>query len=288
MALIKKVLFPVDFSPASVAMAAYVKRAAAIWDAKVSLVHVVDLTSRNGFELYLRPAREIAEEHLQIGRERLDSFLRAEFPLGQCPRILASGDAATEIAQVASDGHFNLIIMPTHAGRFRQMLLGSTTAKVLNDADCPVLTSMHAETITPKPLEHREWLCAIGLSSNSERMLRFATQGAEEVRSKLTLIHAVHALDPELPIELDLEEQFHSTERHLARQRIGELQRMIGSTAPVHIAVGPIKEALLEIARQSDADALIIGRSPRPGAHGRMRDLTYAMVRDSPFPVLSV
>ena len=269
-------------------MAAYVKRGAMLYGARVSLVHVVDLASRNGFELLLRPAGVIAEEHLQIGRERLNSFLTAEFPLGQCPRVLASGDAATEIAQVARQGRFDLIIMPTHAGRFRQMLLGSTTAKVLNDADCPVLTSMHAETIAPKPLEHREWLCAIGLSSNSERMLRFAARGAAEVRSNLTLIHAVQAVDPELPIELDIEEQLHSSERQLARQRIVELQRRIGSTAPVHIAVGPIKEALLEIARQSDADALIIGRSPRPGAHGRMRDLTYAMVRDSPFPVLSV
>jgi nucleotide-binding universal stress UspA family protein len=52
--------------------------------------------------------------------------------------------------------------------------------------------------------------------------------------------------------------------------------------------VGSVKEALLEAALESDADALLIGRSPRPGAHGRMRDLTYAMVRDSPFPVLSV
>ena len=100
--------------------------------------------------------------------------------------------------------------MPTHAGRFRQMLLGSTTAKVLNDADCPVLTSMHAETIAPKQLEHREWLCAVGLSANSERLLRFAAQGAKEVRSKLTIIHAVQALDSELPIEFDLKEQLHS------------------------------------------------------------------------------
>jgi len=33
---------------------------------------------------------------------------------------------------------------------------------------------------------------------------------------------------------------------------------------------------------------LVIGRSPHPGAVGRLRDLTYAMIRDSPFPVISV
>ncbi|MGC1782459.1 MAG: universal stress protein [Acidobacteriaceae bacterium] len=55
----------------------------------------------------------------------------------------------------------------------------------------------------------------------------------------------------------------------------------------VHV-VGPVKKALLQAARQSDADVLMIGRSPQPGAYGRILDLTYAMIRDSPFPVLRV
>jgi nucleotide-binding universal stress UspA family protein len=288
MAFIENILYPVDFSPSCVAMAAYVKRSASLFGAKVFLVHVVDLGSRNGFELYIRSTPEISEEHRNIGRDRLDSFLRAEFPLAQCPRILASGDAATQIAQVARDARIDLIIMPTHAGFFRQMLLGSTTAKVLNDADCPVLTTRHAQTIAPRPLEHREWLCAIGLSSNSERVLRFAIQGAAETRAKVSIIHAVQAGDPDMPIRLDLEEQVHSAERQKASRRIADLQRIVGSEAPVHIVVGSVKEALLAAARQWDADVLMIGRSPGSGAHGRMRDLTYAMVRDSPFPVLSV
>ena len=37
-----------------------------------------------------------------------------------------------------------------------------------------------------------------------------------------------------------------------------------------------------------DADVLIIGRAPQSDPHGRVRDLTYAIVRDSPFPVLSI
>jgi len=288
--MFKNILYPVDFSPACTAMAAYVKRSASMFGARVSLIHVVDLASHNGFELYVRPTPEISEEHRNIGRDKLDSFLTADFPVAQCARILASGDAATQIAQVARDGGFDVIIMPTHSGFFRQMLLGSTTAKVINDADCPVLTSKHAETIAPRPLEHREWLCAVGLSSNSERVLRFASQAAAVVRAKLSIIHAVQAGDPDLPIELDIEEQVHSAsaEWQEASRRIADLQRIVGSEAPVRIAVGSVKEALLEAAQRSDADVLIIGRSPRSGAHGRMRDLTYAMVRDSPFPVLSV
>jgi nucleotide-binding universal stress UspA family protein len=168
------------------------------------------------------------------------------------------------------------------------MLLGSTTAKVLNDADCPVLTSKHAETIAPRPIEHREWLCAVGLSSNSERVLRFAKQAAAHVQAGLSIIHAVQSGEPELPIRLGLEERVESVERREALRRIADLQHLVGSDLPVRMGVGSVKEALLQAALQSDADALIIGRSPRSGAQGRMRDLTYAMVRDSPYPVLSV
>ena len=288
MSSIGSILYPVDFSPSCIAMAPYVKRAAALLEARVSLIHVVDPTGYSGLQLYVRPISEVSEEHMAIGRDRLDSFLTAEFPAAEFPRILTSGDAATEIARVAREDRFNLIIMPTHSGIFRQMLLGSTTAKVINDADCPVLTSRHAQTIAPRPLEHREWLCAVGLSSNSERVLRFASQVAAQAHGKLSIIHAVQAGDTDLPIQLDLREEIHSAERQEANRRIADLQQMIGVDAPVRIAVGQVKEALLEAAREADADALIIGRSHQPGAHGRMRDLTYAMVRDSPFPVLSV
>jgi nucleotide-binding universal stress UspA family protein len=288
MSLIASILFPVDFSPSCVAMAAYVKRAAALLGARVSLIHVVDPTGFNGMQLYVRPISEVEEEYLGIGREKLDSFLAAEFPLEQCPRILASGNAATEIARVAREERFDLIIMPTHSGIFRQMLLASTTAKVINDADCPVLTSRHAQTIAPRPLEHREWLCAIGLSSNSENVLRFASQVATQARGKLSIIHAVQGGDPDLPIRLDLREEVLSGAGLEASRRIADLQKMVGTDVPVRIAAGSIKEALLEAAREADADVLRIGRSHQPGSHGHMRDLTYAMVRDSPFPVLSV
>jgi nucleotide-binding universal stress UspA family protein len=288
MSLITSILYPVDFSPSCIAMAAYVKRAAALLGARVSLVHVVDPTGYNGMQLYLRPISEVSEEYLGIGRERLDSFLATEFPATQCPRILASGDAATEIARVAREERFDLIIMPTHSGIFRQMLLGSTTAKVINDADCPVLTSRHAQTIAPRPLEHREWLCAIGLSSNSGKVLRFASQVAAQARGKLSIIHAVQAGDTDLPIRLDLREDVLSATRLEARRRIAELQQIVGTDVSVRVAVGSIKEALLEAAMEADADVLMIGRSHQPGAHGRMRDLTYAMVRDSPFPVVSI
>jgi nucleotide-binding universal stress UspA family protein len=283
MALITNILFPVDFSPSCIAMAPYVKRTAAVFGAKVTLVHVFDPASYDGFELFLRPSREIAEEHEEVARDRLRSFLKDEFPASD--RILTSGESAAEIARVAKKG-FDVIIMPTHAGTFRRMLLGSTTAKVLNDADCAVLTSHHAQDIAPRPLEHREWLCAIDLSPDSERILRYANQASVEAGGKLHIIHAIQAGDPDLAAPLNLTEQVHSAQRDEAARRIAALQEKVGSNVPVHIVVGSVKEALLDAVRRYDGDALLIGRSPHSGA--RLRDLTYAVVRDSPFPVMSI
>jgi hypothetical protein len=101
MTTIQNILFPVDFSPSCVAMAAYVKRAAAIFGARVTLIHIFDLYSHDALQLYVRPLSEVAEEQQNLARDKLDSFLKAEFPLADCPRTLLSGDAATQITQHA-------------------------------------------------------------------------------------------------------------------------------------------------------------------------------------------
>ena len=288
MTAIQNILFPVDFSPSCVAMAPFVKRAASIFGARVTLVHVFDLYRHDAVQLYVRPLSEVAEEQQNLARGKLDSFLKVEFPLTECPRILLSGDAATEITQLARKNGFDLIIMPTHAGIFRRALLGSTTAKVLNHADCPVLTTQHAETISPRQLEHREWVCAIGLDSDSQRVLRYAIQAAESVHANLTLVHVIATSPPELRVGLDLEERLLSAKKDAANRRIEELQAAAGSRALVNIASGSIKHVLTEQARRLRADMLMIGRSPQSGALGRLRDLSYAIARDAPCPVLSV
>jgi nucleotide-binding universal stress UspA family protein len=268
MPIIEKILFPVDFSPSCAAMAPYVKRAAEMFGASVSMVNVCDLESHNGFELMMRCPQEIADDHQSVAEERLNSFLESEFPASSCERILRSGEAAAEISEVARSGGFDLIVMPTHASRFRRMLLGSTTAKVLDDASCMVMTTEHCERKVPRPLEHRVWVCAIGLSQDSERVLRLASRAADAVGAQLIVIHV--------------------GEKNDARRRLDELLKTVGSDVPFHVAAGPVKEAVLHTARWCAADALIVGRRPHAGTFGRLRDLTYSLIRDSPFPVLSV
>ena len=291
MSRIEKILFPVNFSASCIAMSAYVKRAAALSNATVTLVHVIDpgdLDIFEQYELYVRPAADIVEDHRTVRSERLTSFLTTEFPPLTSPRVLLSGDPATEISNLAREGNFDLIIMPTHAGRFRQTLLGSTTARVINDAPCPVLTSRHAETIAPRPLTHKEWICALDLSPYAETVLRTGKILSEQAGAGLSLIHVIdfgkhggHSSSGEL-------DDFQLAEIRKATNALDTLQTHLGISIPTQVVAGSLKNALIEAITRSDIDVLIIGRSSTSGLHGRLTDLTYALVRDSPFAVLSV
>lgn len=272
----RKILFPVDFSPPCLAMAAYVQRAATLFGAEVTLLHVCDLATRNGFEAIVRPPNEIAEEHWKLAEMKMKQFLKSEFPPETSPRLLLAGEAATAIAATAKKSSFDLIVLPTHAGRFRRMLLGSTTAKVLGAAECPVLTTQHAESNAPRSLEHRKWVCAIALHPNSERVLRYAKRAASHAGATLSVIHVIPAGHPE------------SLSEQQALLDVANLQAAAGTDAPVRVAVGPVKETLLEMSTEASADVLVIGRSPRTGALSRMQDLAYTLIRDSACPVVSV
>jgi len=248
----------------------------------VGLLYVANLSGQDGFDIHARPVPEIEEDHRSRAQNRLDAFLLAEFPVTESDRFVGFGDAADEITRRANEGAFDLIIMPTHARRFRHMLLGSTTAKVHIDADRPVLTSEHAETMIPKPLVNRKWLCAISLNDDSERVLRTVSEAADAIGARLSLIHAIQLGHLGLRGKPVRDDELDLSEARDARRRAEHLQRAVGSNAPLEITAGPsVKEALVEAIRHSDSDVFVIGRQ---GQH----DLAYQIVRDSPVPVLSV
>ena len=232
--------------------------------------------SHNGFELYVRSPQEIAETHLCVAQGELESFLASEFPQATYRRILRSGDASAEIVDVARTEDIDLIVMPTHAGQFRRLVLGSTTAKVLDQVHCPVLTTKHAEIIFPGPLEHGVWLCAVSLSCDSERILAFASRAAATVGAKLSVIHVIDAHDPIKTVEKS------------ARRRMEKVFQKVGWEGEFNIAVGSRKQALLEAARACDADLIVIGRTLGLGTLDQIQGLSYELIRDSLCPVVSV
>ena len=88
-------------------------------------------------------------------------------------------------------------------------------------------------------------------------MLRYARHATSAAGAKLSIIHAIEATEAQFGV------QGPSEVEQVARQRVAELQRAVGSQASADVAVGGIKEVLLQVVRQSAADVLVIGRSLR-------------------------
>lgn len=289
MAIIQKILFPVDFSPACASAAPFIKKVADLHSAELTLLYVIAPFDYSVFELYVRPLPDVEADHRALAQQRLNTFLTEDFPVEKYPRVLLSGDPAARIAEFAKEQKFDLIAMPTYSGGlFRRTLLGSTTTKVLNDADCPILTPQHSEKLASRPVEHREIACPIRLDAEGIRVLRYAGELAQTVNAHLSIIHVIPGNAPDLPPVLDESEHERPVEVQDARRRIDELQRTASTHAQVRIAVGGIKQAIVDSTERLQTDLLVIGRSPVSGAVGRMRDLTYALIRDSLCPVLSL
>jgi len=259
----KKILFPVDFSEQARGAARYVEALAGRFNAALTLLNASDPQYND--LLLDNPARR---------RERLETFPGKDFEYLKVERVLTAGDPASSIVSLANTGHFDLIMLPTHGlGGFRRFLLGSVTAKVLHDADCPVWTGVHLEQAPPlEKIVFRKFLCAVNLDPHSKSVVDFAVELADEYRATLTVVHIVPLMDDAESI----------------KWQIGEWLGISAGRTTIRIERGEIASTVAVVAAETEADLLVIGRNPAPGAFGRLRTDGYSIIRKSPCPVISI
>jgi len=285
---ISKILLPVDFSPRSTAAAHHAKTLACRFHSELILVHVFELSDliTSGGETGVPP--EWFEERRVASRDMLKEFCGDDFRNMPVRRMLIEGDVARSIVNVAHDERVDLIVIPTHGyGGFRRFILGSVTAKILHDADCPVLTGVHLEEVQAlNPIFFRRIVCAIDLDSAGEKALRWAGDFAAEFNAHLTVVHALPSLGVGQARYFD--QAFPVTLRQVAQERLDEFQEQAGTAAELVLEPGPVAELVRQTATSQNADLVVIGRHENPGLLGRLRGNAYAVVRESPCPVVSV
>jgi nucleotide-binding universal stress UspA family protein len=183
----------------------------------------------------------------------------------------------------------DLIMMPTRGrGRFRAALLGSVTAKVLHDAECPVWTDAHAEAPAfPASTEWRNIVCAIDTTNEALSIIRYAKQIASDRQAK---IHLVHSMPPPMEAgpEKYMDREFEIFLKDAARKTIRKMQEEAGTDFRLCIEAGKVASVVAAVAEEDQADLVLIGRGALSHFAGRLRSNVYAIVRDSPCPVLSI
>ena len=284
---IDRILFPIDFSDASLAMNSEVEWLASRFDARVILLHVFELpTGWYGTgEAPLMTAADL-QAFAEAEKLRLKNY-SIGVPENRVERAWAEGSAAGHIAQRAKEDDVDLIVMGTHGyGPFRRLLLGSVAMKVLHDVDCPIWTH-------PAPQNAKRAvgsgistiLCSLELTEEAIPLLRFTRDIADRFAAQVQLVHCVPEVGSRLTRYFDSE--LHRALKNLAYDEIATVQREAGTSFPVRITEHFIAQDIAELAAEQNAGLVIIGRGKLQGTFGSLRSHAYDIIRQTPCPVLS-
>ncbi|HXP84923.1 MAG TPA: universal stress protein [Bryobacteraceae bacterium] len=288
MLAIKHILFPIDFSERCCGAAPFVDAMASRFGAKVTLISVAPPVMYAGMGEPAAPVFLDDDSLREDVQARLATAFTREFAHLPVERVAEVGDPAEVITRFAHTQGIDLIMMPSHGyGPFRSLLLGSVTAKVLHDAQCPVWTGAHMED--PPVKEHlacRNVLCAVDTTPKAAPLIEWAAQFAKDTGATMRIVHAISGIEgwPERQLDREFEEAL----RTEARSAIEKVERGVNVQAPLCVAVGDVAGAVREEARRHAADLLVIGRGLLHETFGRLRTHAHGIIRQSPCPVISV
>ena len=292
MALISRILVPIEFSPRCKGAAHYAEALACRFHCEMVLLHVVvsPLTAWGSPEgMAYSSISDLMPERIAARTADLEAFPGEEAKGLAVQRIVVEGDPAREIVACADQRQADLIVMPTHGyGPFRRLLLGSVTAKVLHDAGCAVWTGPHLEQAPAyDSISFHTVLCAIDLGPDTRAVLTWASTFAREFGAELSILHIL----PTSLTRLDgiyFDAAWRQDVTKDVADRISALQQDLHAECEVLIETGEVPAAVADAAQTRKADLLVIGRGRHAHGLGRLRTNAYAILRESPCPVATI
>ena len=148
-----RILAPVDFSEHSREGLRHARELAALYEAKVDLLHVIEESLHPAF--YTGGVKSVYDAHPDIedrARDRMDEmWASVEGPDVEYEVHVRPGRAAEVINEVAEEQDDDLVVMATH-GRtgLEKFFLGSVTNKVVRTSPSPVFTVRTLEIPEPE------------------------------------------------------------------------------------------------------------------------------------------
>jgi nucleotide-binding universal stress UspA family protein len=285
---VNKILLPVDFPNTSLDVVHQAATFAHHFHSEIVMLHVVTAQSHAAGVPEEGPefaAWDVLAEVTKRAQEDQDQSLGLELKGLAIRSTLVKGDPAHAIVQAAQEEKADLIMMPSHGFTFNRFLLGSVTAKVLGECECPVWTSAHVEGLPAQEFAIRNVLCAVDLGPRSDSVAWWAAQMAAEFGAHLTLAHVTPGVELWGPGGTYVSTKWKEALVSDASRYLAALQQELDIKADVFIGSGNAARVLNEVARQTQADLLVTVCYPYGG---NLRIHGYATICSVPTPVLSV
>ncbi len=298
---VERVLCPVDFSDASRTALLHALALGHWYGAKVTVLHVfsevpIVETTAAGLAIDVHAAKTPVEV-AQI-EERLHEFVSTtQGSAGATETVARVGAGVREaIIHQAVDTQADLIVLGSRGlTGLTRLVLGSTAESVLRHSTIPVLIVPPHAPKTPHPgVPFKRIVCAVDFEAESHAALHYAFDFAQQSDAVLTLLHVLRMPSrsaSELGADVTLDEA-HQTLTLKARSRLESLVPESARTycsVHAHVTEGYPADEIVRLAKQGDADLIIMGLRGRDALDVALfGSYTRAVVHAASCPVLTV
>ena len=291
----ERILVATDFSPLAQEAIRQAHERAASAHATLAVCHVVqnDLKANVLFPHLTKPQAVISSVELDRLSEALSANVksltgRSE---GEFEILLDDGTPYAVILTLAESWRADLIVTGSHGSEdLYDLMLGSVAENVTRYAHCPVLVA--------RP--HRKSGHIVAGTDFSDQALSAVTAAVVEARRTNSRLTVVHSLQVSLPLSSFIARGLGSPPPEpsvegsadlgkAVEDRLVELVARCGFEADPRVLDGPAAAALVRVAKDVNADLLVVGTRGRTGlARVLLGSVAEGVVRSAPCSVLVV
>jgi nucleotide-binding universal stress UspA family protein len=262
-----RIMVATDFSPVSDRALDYAVSLARRFGSQIYLTHLI--THRGHTVMEPHVAEYTAEQLRRIAHQEAQQVVDSGRLYGvRYEVVIEEGRLWPTLEGLLEKYKIDLLVLGTHGMKGSlKLLFGSSAEQIFRHARLPVITvgPVVKEEI-PFEAEFKNILLATDFGTGAERAAAFAFALAQEHRSRLILLHVVPHGDN--PFDRDS-----ILERETITRQLRELVPTgsdLMCKLELHLANGKPVEEILHVAKETNADLIVIGAKKRGSLAGRI------------------
>jgi nucleotide-binding universal stress UspA family protein len=281
-----RIMVATDFSPHADRALDYAISLARRFGSRIYLTHVLTYEGHEVLEPDL--GAPSVEKFQQLAEQNAKAIVDSGRLYGvPYEVVIEEGTLWPALEMLLEKYKVDLLVVGTH-GRSGPMktVFGSVAEQIFRQAPIPVLTV--GPSVTQEPAfeaEFRSILFATDFGPAAEREATLAFSIAQEHRSKLVFLHVT-------PFRTGIAARDAVAERELITNQLQELVPRVADLKckpEIHVGYGETVEEILRIARETNADLVVIGAKKRGRLSGHLPGTkAYGVVRGAQCPVLTI
>ena len=283
---IDNVLFATDFSPATESAFSYAVAIAERYQAKLYVVHVINLESFDLLES--ESARALIKKAHDVAGRKMTQLLEAmNLQRERYEVIVAEGAISEALMEIIQLHHIDLVVLGTHGRRaFKKLLLGSVAEEVFRTASCPVLTVGPKTPPATAKSGLRHILYPMEFAPDTSKAAKYAVSLAERYTATLTVMN----VRENMPTSDSTPEEFPQPFKRWINENVPQ-DSDLHNRIRFERGFGPAADSILDFVAKENVDLVVMSirdLDPFMAAHLPTSDVTHQLVSRAPCPVLTI